>query len=92
MVDINGFEQYLYDEELSENTRDSYMFSIKNFAENFDTVSKQNIIAWKQLLLLEKSPKTVNLRLSARILVLMMIISSISFPEFPHFFLKPITI
>lgn len=65
MVDINGFEQYLYDEELSENTRDSYMFSIKNFAENFDTVSKQNIIAWKQLLLLEKSPKTVNLRLSA---------------------------
>ena len=65
MVDIDGFEKYLFDEELSKNTRESYMFSIKSFAENFDTVSKSNIILWKQDLLTGKSPKTVNLRLSA---------------------------
>ena len=65
MIDIDGFEKYLFDEELSRNTRESYMFSIKNFAENFDTVSKSNIILWKQDLLTGKSPKTVNLRLSA---------------------------
>ena len=29
MIDIDGFERYLYDEELSKNTRESYMFSIK---------------------------------------------------------------
>ena len=65
MIDIDGFERYLYDEELSKNTRESYMFSIKKFAENFDTVTKANIISWKEVLLTDKSPKTVNLRLSA---------------------------
>ena len=65
MIDIDGFEKYLCDEELSKNTRESYMFSIKSFAENFDNVTKANIISWKEILLTDKSPKTVNLRLSA---------------------------
>lgn len=65
MIDIDGFEKYLFDEELSRNTRESYMFAIRHFADRFDTVNKTNIIAWKQALLIDKSPKTVNLRLSA---------------------------
>lgn len=65
MIDINGFERYLCDEELSKNTRESYLFSIRDFAKKFDSVTKANIISWKQNLLTDKSPKTVNLRLSA---------------------------
>ena len=65
MIDIDGFEEYLCDEELSKNTRESYMFSVRDFAKNFETVTKENIISWKQNLLADKSPKTVNLRLSA---------------------------
>lgn len=65
MIDIDGFVQYMYDEELSENTRESYVFAVKDFAEKFDDISKQNVIAWKQELMESKSPQTVNLRLSA---------------------------
>lgn len=65
MIDIDGFVQYMYDEELSENTRESYVFAVKDFAEKFDDISKQNVIAWKQELMGSKSPQTVNLRLTA---------------------------
>lgn len=64
MIDFEGFVQYMYDEELSENTRKSYVFAVKDFAEKFDDISKQNIVAWKQELMESKSPQTVNLRLS----------------------------
>lgn len=65
MIDINGFEQYLYDEELSQNTRSSYMYALKNFAESFEEINKQNIVQWKNMLTETRSPKTVNLRLAA---------------------------
>lgn len=65
MIDIDGFLNYMYEEELSENTRNSYIFAVKSFAKKFDEVSKQNIVAWKQELMESKSPQTVNLRLTA---------------------------
>lgn len=65
MVDVEGFEQYLFEEELSENTRTSYVYAMRDFAGKFSTVSKSNIIMWKQGLLSERSPATVNLRLCA---------------------------
>ena len=65
MIDINGFERYLYDEELSKNTRSSYMYALRNFAESFEEINKQNIVQWKNMLTETRSPKTVNLRLAA---------------------------
>lgn len=65
MIDIEGFIDYMIGEELSKQTRKSYTYALRDFAEMFDDVSKQNIVKWKQNMMSDKSPKTVNLRLAA---------------------------
>lgn len=65
MVDIEGFESYLIEEELAKNTRESYVYAMRDFAGKFTSVSKLNVIMWKQGLISERSPGTVNLRLCA---------------------------
>ncbi len=65
MVDIDGFLEYMYDEEFAESTRKSYMYAVRSFSEKYDDVNKSNIVAFKQELMSDKSPKTVNLRLTA---------------------------
>lgn len=65
MIDIDGFERFLYEEELSKNTCDSYLYALRNFAADHSEVNKVNVVLWKQKLINEKAPKTVNLRLSA---------------------------
>lgn len=65
MVDIEGFENFLIEEELAKNTRDSYVYAMRDFARKFTSVSKLNVIMWKQGLSSERSPGTVNLRLCA---------------------------
>jgi len=63
--DIEGFRNYLYEEELSPNTIDSYLFGVRKFFEKFDEVTKPNLIAFKQELTESFKPQTVNLRLTA---------------------------
>lgn len=62
-MDLKGFRNYLIEEELSENTIESYMVSVTQFFEFADEVTKANIIEWKRLLMGKVAPKTVNLRL-----------------------------
>lgn len=62
--ELEDFEAWLIEEELSENTRKSYLYSIKTFFEFADEVTKTNLIKWKNKLMQTHSPKTVNLRLA----------------------------
>ena len=38
MIDIEGFRNYLYEEELSKNTIDAYIRGVKIYAEKFEAV------------------------------------------------------
>lgn len=62
---ITIFKAWLREEELSENTINSYVFAVKDFFTKYNEISKANLILWKQEMLKVKSPKTVNLRLCA---------------------------
>lgn len=63
---LNDFKAWLREEELAQNTIDSYVFAVSDFYEKFREINKENLILWKQALIdAGKSPKTVNLRLCA---------------------------
>ena len=64
MLDIAGYKNYLYEEELSASTIEAYIYSITKFATMFDEVTKSNVILYKQWLTQNFKPKTVNLRLA----------------------------
>lgn len=65
MIDFDGFRNYLYEEELSKNTMDCYMLSLKQFGEQYDEITKPNMIAFKQGLINKGfKPGTVNLRIT----------------------------
>ena len=65
MIDVDGFREYLYEEELSKNTIDSYIYGLKVYSEKYDEITKPNLIGFKAALNESFKPKTVNLRLSA---------------------------
>lgn len=65
MLDIEGFADYLYEEEMSRNTIECYMVSVKRFDAMFGEISKKNVLAYKRWLLEHYKPQTVNLRLTA---------------------------
>ncbi len=65
MIDIEGFRRYLYDEELANNTIAAYVKGVEKYSEMFTDISKQNLIAFKQYLIKNFKPQTVNLRLTA---------------------------
>jgi site-specific recombinase XerD len=65
VIDIDGFKEYLYEEEVSENTIDSYITGVKKYAAMFDEVTKANRIEFKKALLEKFKPKTVNSRITA---------------------------
>lgn len=65
MIDIEGFRQYLYEEELSPNTIDGYIQGITQYSRMYNDISKQNIIAFKKSLMERWKPKTVNNRITA---------------------------
>lgn len=67
MIDIEGFRNYLYEEELSKNTIDAYITGVKKYTELFDEVTKPNLIEFKRHLSERMKPKTVNLRLRAMV-------------------------
>lgn len=63
---IKKFEQWLFEQEKSENTIDSYIYSVKNFFNYYTVLNKSNLIDWKRRLVNEecKSFKTANNRIA----------------------------
>ena len=59
------FEEYLRKGNLSENTITSYLWTVNYYTENYDAVSKENLLAYKGYLMEFFKPKTVNLRIQA---------------------------
>lgn len=64
MIDIDGFRQYMYEEEMSRNTVISYLKAVTLYAEQFDEITKGNLIEYKQEQLAKHKPSTVNLRIA----------------------------
>lgn len=65
---IRGFQKYLVECEKSPNTIRCYLFAITNFLlsqKNDGEPDALSIVKWKQALMQQYSPATVNLRLSA---------------------------
>lgn len=58
-----AFEKHLRKSNLSENTITSYLWTVNYFEENYNGVSKENLLAYKGYLLEFFKPKTVNLRI-----------------------------
>lgn len=66
MLDLNGFRNYLYEEELSQNTIKAYMTGVKQYSEQYDEITKSNLIAFKQSMIGKGfKPQTVNNRITA---------------------------
>lgn len=65
MLDIDGFKEYLYEEELAPNTIATYVKGVEKYAERFDTITKPNLIEFKRYLVENYKPQTVNLRITA---------------------------
>ena len=65
LIDIEGFKEYLLEEEMSKNTIESYIYGLKRYAERYDDINKQNVIEFKSYLIDNFKPQTINLRLTA---------------------------
>lgn len=64
-MNMDKFEQYLRGTNLSENTISSYSFAVKQYYQQYDTVTKKKLRDYKVWLIENYKPKTVNLRLRA---------------------------
>ena len=58
-----GFNRFLEMQNLSKNTIESYLTSVKMFNDEFGNVTKQNLLAFKAILVDKYKGKTVNLRI-----------------------------
>lgn len=61
----DDFEVYLKSANLSENTISSYLFAVRQYYSQYDTVTKRSLREYKLWLIESYKPKTVNLRLRA---------------------------
>ena len=50
---------------LSENTIESYLWTVEFYHDHYDSISKENLLAYKGYLMEFFKPKTVNLRIQA---------------------------
>lgn len=62
---MESFENYLQKSNLANNTIQSYTWTINKFFKRYEKISKTNLLKFKQYLLENNKPKTVNLRLQA---------------------------
>ena len=62
---IEEFERHLRGTNLSENTKASYLFAIRQYNDQYGEVTQKNLRAYKVWLIENYKPKTVNLRLRA---------------------------
>lgn len=81
---MDDFEEYLRGTDLSENTISSYKFAVKQYYQQFDTVTRQKLRDHKIWLIETYKPKTVNLRIRA----LNCYLESIGKPELKLTFVK----
>ena len=65
MKDKNKFETFLKRSNLSENTIDVYLWTVRYFEEHYDGITKEYLLAYKGYLMENFKPKTVNLRIQA---------------------------
>lgn len=61
----NTFEAFLRKSNLSENTVEVYLWTVRYFEEHYDSISYENLLAYKGYLIENFKPKTVNLRIQA---------------------------
>ena len=59
------FEEYLKKGNLSGNTIESYLWTVQYFHDHYESISKDNLLAYKGYLMEFFKPKTVNLRIQA---------------------------
>ena len=59
------FNEYLRKENLSEHTISVYVWTVNYFCKSYDSVTKENLLAYKGYLMEYFKPKTVNLRIQA---------------------------
>lgn len=62
---IEEFERHLRGSNLSENTKTSYLFAVRQYNDQYGEVIQKNLRAYKVWLIENYKPKTVNLRLRA---------------------------
>lgn len=62
---IEEFERHLKRTNLSENTKASYLFAVRQYSEQYGEITQKNLRAYKVWLIENYKPKTVNLRLRA---------------------------
>ena len=62
---IEEFERHLRNTNLSENTKASYLFAVRQYNEQYGDVTQKNLRSYKVWLIENYKPKTVNLRLRA---------------------------
>jgi site-specific recombinase XerD len=83
-MSIKKFESYLRGTNLAENTISSYLFAMKQYHEQYGSVTKGNLRQYKVWLIERYKPKTVNLRLRA----INCYLESIEKPEWKMSFVK----
>ena len=59
------FEEYLKHNNLSGNTLNAYLWTVEYYNNHYDSVTKENLLAYKGYLMEFFKPKTVNLRIQA---------------------------
>ena len=59
------FEDSLRKSNLSENTIESYLWTVDYYFANYESIRKENLLAYKGFLIEYFKPKTVNLRIQA---------------------------
>jgi len=64
-LDRAQFTWFMQDQELAENTINTYLDSVTHFFGRFSELSKGNVLAYKRMMMEEAAPATVNLRLRA---------------------------
>ena len=62
---IDEFERHLGGTNLSENTKASYLFAVRQYNDQYGEVTQKNLRSYKVWLIENYKPKTVNLRLRA---------------------------
>jgi Site-specific recombinase XerD len=60
---ITKFKHFLMQQNLSENTINSYVFTVEHFFVNYQEITKKNLLAYKGMLVEKYKAKTVNLRI-----------------------------
>lgn len=65
VIDTEGFADFLYDNELSDNTVKAYIGSLKHYQNRYSSISKNSLREYKRELITRYKPSTVNRHITA---------------------------